>query len=680
ETIIAATNHSSESPETKAREEERNHLRRSLILSAALTLPIAVISMAPMLIPGGHHWLAGLISPQVQNWILLVLSSIVQFGPGRRFYSKGWDALRSLNPDMNTLVLLGTSAAYGYSLMATVFTHLLPQGSNHVYYEASATIITLVLLGKYFESVAKGRTSGAITKLLSLRAKTARVMRGDTVVELPIGQVVRGDRVVVRPGEKIPVDGEVVSGHSFVDESMMTGEPVPVEKKAGDKAVGGTINQNGSLTLQATQVGEETVLAQIVRMVEEAQGSKLAIQALADKVVRYFVPAVLLLAVLTFLVWFFFGPRPAFSMALVNAVAVLIIACPCAMGLATPTSIMVGTGKAAEFGILFRQGEALQTLQEVTIIAFDKTGTLTEGKPSLTDFDPAPGFDREALLGWVASVESHSEHPTAQAIVNAANVALLKPVTGFESSPGYGVTGLVAGMRIQIGADRYFSKLGIGLDELETRGNELAGEGKTPIYVAVDGKAAGVLAVADRIKESTAGAIRALHGMGLKIAVISGDNQRTAKAVAGKLGIDEVLAEVLPAGKVDAVERLKRQGKVAYVGDGINDAPALATADAGLAIGTGTDIAMESADVVLMSGNLQGVVTAIELSRATIRNIKQNLFWAFFYNVVLIPVAAGALYPNFGWLLSPMWAAAAMGLSSVFVLMNALRLKRWKPE
>jgi heavy metal translocating P-type ATPase len=578
-------------------------------------------------------------------------------------------------------VVLGTSAAYAYSVVATFLPGLLPPGMDNVYYEAAAVIVTLIMLGRYLEARAQGRTSEAIKHLMGLQAKTARVMRDGEALEIPLEQVLAGDIVQVRPGEKIPVDGEVVEGSSFVDESMITGEPVPVQKTQGAEVVGGTINKTGSFTFRATRIGADTVLAQIIRMVEQAQGSKLPIQALVDRVTAWFVPVVMAAAALTFLVWLVFGPDPALTFALVNAVAVLIIACPCAMGLATPTSIMVGTGRAAELGVLFRQGEALQSLKEVGVVALDKTGTLTQGRPDLTDFVTAPGFPDAEALRLVAAVEGRSEHPIAQAIVAAAEQrGLALPATdAFEAVPGFGVSAMVEGRKVDVGADRFMTKLGLSVADFADTAARLGTEGKSPLYAAIDGKLAAIIAVADPIKPSTPEAIGALHALGLKVAMITGDNRRTAEAIARQIGIDEVVAEVLPDGKVEVVKHLRQaHGRIAFVGDGINDAPALAEADIGIAIGTGTDIAIESADVVLMSGDVRGVVNAIALSKATIRNIGQNLFWAFAYNVLLIPVAAGVLYPFNGTLLSPIVAAGAMALSSVFVLGNALRLRRFR--
>ena len=668
--------------DASAREQELDSLRRSLFLAATLALPVFVLEMGSHLIPAVHDFVMGTIGMQASWLIQFVLTTLVLFGPGLRFFQKGIPAILRGTPDMNSLVTLGTSAAWGYSLVATFAPGVLPPGTANVYYEAAAVIVALILLGRYLEAKAKGRTSEAIKRLVGLQAKTARVVRDGTALEVALADVRTGDIVQVRPGERVPVDGEVVDGSSWVDESMITGEPVPVAKTAGAAVVGGTINKTGAFTFRATKVGADTVLAQIIRMVEQAQGSKLPIQAMVDKVTAWFVPAVMGIAGLTFMIWLFFGPDPALTFALVNAVAVLIIACPCAMGLATPTSIMVGTGRAAELGVLFRKGEALQTLRDVTVVALDKTGTLTKGRPELTDLEPAAGFGSEEVLALVASVESQSEHPIAEAIVAAAaarGLDVSSPAT-FEAIPGYGVSAKVGGREVQVGADRFMIRLGHDVSAFAAKASELGAMGRSPLYAAIDGKLAAVIAVADPVKETTPEAIRALHDLGLKVAIITGDNQATADAVARTLGIDEVVGEVLPDGKVDAINRLRAGGrKVAFVGDGINDAPALAEADVGLAIGTGTDVAIESADVVLMSGDLRGVVNAIALSKATIRNIQQNLFWAFGYNAALIPVAAGALYPLNGTLLSPVFAAGAMALSSVFVLSNALRLKTFRP-
>ena len=661
---------------------ERAELKRDLTLAAVLALPVFVLEMGSHMIPGMHEWVASTIGIQ-QSWYLqFVLTLLVLAIPGWRFYEKGFPALFRLGPDMNSLVAVGTAAAFGYSMVATFAPSLLPAGTVNVYYEAAAVIVALILLGRFLEARAKGRTSEAIKRLIGLQAKEAHVLRDGRIVDIPINDVAQGDIVEVRPGERVPVDGEVTEGRSFVDESMITGEPIPVEKAEGSTVVGGTVNQKGALTLRATAVGGQTMLAQIIRMVEQAQGSKLPIQAVVDKVTLWFVPAVMLAAVLTFLVWLVFGPSPALSFALVNAVAVLIIACPCAMGLATPTSIMVGTGRGAEMGVLFRKGEALQLLKDAKVVAVDKTGTLTEGRPVLTDLEIADGFDRNQVLAKVASVESRSEHPIARAIVESAveGGIALPTMTDFDSVTGMGVRATVDGARVEVGADRFMRELGLDVSGFARTAERLGNEGKSPLYAAIDGRLAAIIAVADPIKSSTPAAIAALHQLGLKVAMITGDNARTAQAIAKQLGIDEVVAEVLPEGKVEAVRRLKAShGQIAYVGDGINDAPALAEVDVGLAIGIGTDVAVESADVVLMSGNLQGVPNAIALSKATIGNIRQNLFWAFGYNTALIPVAAGVLYPAYGVLLSPIFAAGAMALSSVFVLGNALRLRRFQP-
>lgn len=678
--IQAATPDQTEQLEKK--DQERAELKRDLIIATILALPVFILEMGSHLIPGVHQLIEQSLGMQNSWYLQFVLTSLVLIIPGRRFYLKGLPALVRLAPDMNSLVAVGTLAAYLFSLVATFAPKLLPAGTVNVYYEAAAVIVALILLGRFLEAKAKGRTSEAIQRLVSLQAKVAHVSRNHQVIDIPIEQVVTGDLVIVKPGERIPVDGDVIEGQSFVDESMITGEPIPVEKNIGSQVVGGTINQNGTLSFKAVAVGGDTMLAQIIRLVEQAQGSKMPIQAVVDKVTLWFVPAVMIAALLTFLVWLVFGPAPALTFALVNAVAVLIIACPCAMGLATPTSIMVGTGRGAELGILFRKGEALQLLKDAQVVAVDKTGTLTEGHPVLTDFEVASGFERSDVLSLVAAVESLSEHPIAKAIVDAAkNEGLdLPKVDRFDSVTGMGVNATVnERQNIYIGADRYMIQLGLDISPFSHTAQRLGDEGKSPLYVAIDGALAGIIAVADPIKDTTPAAIQALHQLGLKVAMITGDNARTAHAIAKQLGIDEVIAEVLPEGKVNAVQELKaRYGNIAFVGDGINDAPALAQADVGLAIGTGTDVAIESADVVLMSGNLQGVANAIALSKATIGNIHQNLFWAFAYNTLLIPVAAGVLYPAYGILMSPIFAAGAMALSSVFVLGNALRLRRFQ--
>ncbi|MCG5501510.1 heavy metal translocating P-type ATPase [Ectothiorhodospira lacustris] len=671
-----------EDRERVARKQELSRLRRALILAAVLTLPVLVLDMGGHFFPAFHHMVHGTLGTQTVYLLFFLLATGVQFGPGLRFYRKGAPALVRGAPDMNSLVMLGTSAAYGYSVVATFLPGVLPAGSVHVYYEASTVIITLVLLGRYLEARAKGATSEAIRKLMGLRPRTARVWRDGDWAEVDVDQVQPDDRVQVRPGERIPVDGVVEEGRSWVDESMITGEPVPVDKQIGAALVGGTINGQGALTLKAQRVGSDTVLAQIIRMVESAQAARLPIQNLVDQVTRYFVPAVMGIALVTFLVWFFFGPAPALTLALVNAVAVLIIACPCAMGLATPTSIMVGTGKGAEMGVLFRGGDALQSLRDVQVVALDKTGTLTQGRPELTGVSVLGEWDEAEVLTLAAALEARSEHPLAQAVVRGARERglTLPEVEHFDSLSGRGLQGRVKGREMVIGSPRFLAESNIDIAGTEASVAHLAGQGVTPVLVALGGRPAALLGISDPLKPSAVAAVARLKSLGLKVVMVTGDDERTARAVARDLGIDEVVAQVLPEGKVEAVQRLRASGmKVAFVGDGINDAPALAAADVGLAIGSGTDVAMESASVVLMSDDLRHVAHAIALSRATIRNIQQNLFWAFAYNATLLPVAAGVLYPFFGLLLSPMFAAAAMSLSSVSVLSNALRLKRFQP-
>ncbi len=664
------------------REGEIRRLKWLTLIAAVLALPVFAIEMGSHLIPGLHAWIGQTLGHQTSRLLQFGLTTIVLFGPGLQFYTKGYPALFRAAPDMNSLVALGTSAAYGFSIVATFAPGVLPAGTGNVYYEAAAVIVVLILLGRMLEARARGRTGVAIRKLIGLRPKTARVERAGAVAELAIEEIAVGDVIHVRPGERLPVDGLVRSGASYVDESMISGEPVPVEKTAGAEVVGGTVNGTGALVFKATKVGADTMLSQIIRMVEQAQGAKLPIQAVVDRITLWFVPAVIAAAALTVVTWLIFGPDPALSFALVAGVAVLIVACPCAMGLATPTSIMVGTGRAAEMGVLFRKGDALQLLQASSVVAVDKTGTLTEGRPELTDFILTDGFAEADVLRMVAAVEASSEHPIAQAIVRAAAHKGLEPAQceDFQSLTGFGVQASVAGRQVLIGADRLMVREGVDLGTLKGKSEDLGRKARTPLYAAIDGKIAAVLSVTDPIKATTPGAINALHDLGLKVAMITGDNEGTAKSIAAELGIDRVIAEVLPEGKVDAISALQADGsKLAYVGDGINDAPALAAADVGIAIGTGTDIAIEAADIVLMSGDLNAVVNAFEISRQTMRNIRQNLFWAFGYNIVLIPVAAGVIYPVSGLMLSPVLAAGAMALSSVFVLTNALRLRWVKP-
>ena len=662
--------------------EEADALARRVILAAILTVPVFVLEMGKHTIPGFEGLIESTIGIQTSWLIQFALATVVLFGPGWGFFAKGIPALIKRAPDMNSLVALGTGAAWTYSVVATFLPQVLPDGVRAVYFEAAAVIVVLILLGRWLEARAKGKTGAAIQALLGLQAKTARVLRDGQATEVDIKELRIGDQILVRPGERLPVDGEVTEGSSNVDESMITGEPLAVPKAAGEPVTGGTVNGTGSLTITATRVGADTTLAQIIRMVEDAQGAKLPIQGLVDRVTMWFVPAVLVLALATVVVWLLVGPDPALTFALVAGVSVLIIACPCAMGLATPTSIMVGTGRAAEMGVFFRKGDALQHLDEVGVVALDKTGTVTQGQPSLTDLITADGFDRAETLALIASVEAQSEHPVAEAIVQSAKSEGLSwpDATEFRSVTGYGVEALVQGRKVHVGADRFMVQQGIDTSPLEDRERALAEKGRTSLYAAVDGSLAAVIAVADPVKSSSAEVIAALHDRGIKVAMITGDKKATADAIAHEVGIDHVIAGVLPDGKVAALDEL-RQGnsKIAFVGDGINDAPALAHADVGIAIGTGTDVAIESADVVLMSGDLRGVVNAIDVSRKTMRNIRQNLIWAFGYNVALIPVAAGALYPTFGLLLSPVFAAGAMALSSVSVLTNALRLRLIKP-
>ncbi len=662
--------------------DEIRHLARATLIAAVLALPVFLIEMGSHMIPSLHHLIARTIGTETSHLIQFVLTTAVLAGPGRVFYLKGFPALFRGAPDMNALVALGTSAAYGYSVIATFAPGVLPTGTANVYYEAAAVIVVLILLGRLLEARAKGRTGAAIRKLVGLQPATALVDRDGQTVERPIAQIRVGETVHVRPGERIAVDGAVLTGASYVDESMITGEPVPVEKTPGAEVVGGTVNGTGALSLQATRVGSDTALAQIIRMVEQAQGAKLPIQGLVDRITGWFVPAVLAAAMLTVLIWLMFGPDPALSLALVAGVSVLIIACPCAMGLATPTSIMVGTGRAAELGVLFRKGDALQRLQSARVVVLDKTGTLTMGKPALTDLVTTEGIDADDLLRLCASAEALSEHPLGRAIVDAAHrQGLDAPIAeDVQALTGMGLQANVEDRQILIGAERLMDREHIPTGALTDAAQTLSAKGRSPVFVALDGKLAGLIAMSDPIKPTSPAAIRALKAQGLGVAMVTGDAKATADAVAAELGIDHVVAGVLPDGKVAALEALREQyGQLAFVGDGINDAPALAAADIGIAIGTGTDVAIEAADVVLMSGDLQGVVTAFDLSRRTMRNIKQNLFWAFGYNTVLIPVAAGVLYPFGGPLLSPALAAGAMALSSVFVLTNALRLRRVRP-
>ncbi len=660
--------------------EEARALNRSFVIALLLTLPVFILEMGSHAFSAMHQFVHNTLGMQWSWWFQALLTTIILLGPGRSFFTKGFPALLRLAPDMNSLVALGASSAWLYSMVTTFLPNWLPESARHVYFEAAAVIVTLILLGRVLEMRARGRTGSAIKHLVGLQPRQARLLVAGVATDVDIEQVKPGDLVLVRPGEKVATDGVVTEGQPYLNESMITGEPIPVTKHTGDRVTAGTLNTTSSFTYRTTHTGAETVLARIIKMVENAQGSKLPIQAVVDQVTARFVPVIMLIALLTFLVWLILGPAPSLSYALVNAVAVLIIACPCAMGLATPTSIMVGTGRAAELGVLFRQGDALQRLRDVTVIAFDKTGTLTQGKPTLTDLVVLdPNHDRATILAWTAAMQTHSEHPIAQAIVAAAvNEKLALPAAReFNATSGAGVGATVANKALLSGAQHFMQRHGISTEAQSAMTEQWASQGKTPIYLAVDGQLAAMMAVSDPIKPSAVLAMRALKNLGVRTVMVTGDHPRTAQAVAAQLGIDEVHAQVLPEGKVEQLKLLQAQKHVvAFVGDGINDAPALATADVGIAIGTGTDVAIEAASVVLMSDNLMGVATAIKLSRNTLKNIHQNLFWAFAYNVALVPVAAGVLYPNFGLLLSPVFAAGAMACSSVFVVLNALRLKR----
>src|SRR5512143_2092064 len=674
-------------PRTTAGEEEENRelrdMRRRFRVSALLTVPLFVVAMGDY-IPG--HPLDGIVPGRVLPWMELLLGTPVVLWGGWPFFVRGWQSILNRSLNMFTLIGLGVGVAYGYSVVAVLFPGVFPpsfrdaSGMVAVYFEAAAVIVTLVMLGQVLELKARSRTGAAIKALLGLAPKTARRL-GDngSDEDVPLDEVRPGDRLRVRPGEKVPVDGIVLEGAGAVDEAMVTGEPIPVEKKSGDRVVGATVNGTGSFVMRAERVGADTLLARIVQMVAEAQRSRAPIQKLADQVAGYFVPAVVSIAVATAIVWGLVGPEPRMGHALVNAVAVLIIACPCALGLATPMSIMVATGKGATAGVLFRNAEAIEILRNVDTLVIDKTGTLTEGKPKLVMIAPAGGWDEPGLLRLAASLERGSEHPLAAAIVSGAQDrgVELAGTESFESVTGKGVRGRVDGRSVGLGNVNLFESMGIDPGELAGKAEALRKEGQTVMLVAVDGKSAGLLGVADPVKGTTPEAIRQLHEEGIRIVMLTGDSRTTAEAVAGKLGLDEVMAEVLPDQKSGAVKHLQGEGRiVAMAGDGINDAPALAQAQVGIAMGTGTDVAMESAGVTLVQGDLRGIVRARQLSRATMRNIKQNLFFAFAYNALGVPVAAGVLYPFFGLLLSPIIAAAAMSLSSVSVVGNALRLRQ----
>ena len=665
-----------EEQEAVARRAEIRDLSRRVVVGAILTAPVLLSVMATQVFDAS--WVPGFLS---DRWVQFAFIAPVMFYTGWPIHRTGWLILSHRSADMNSLITLGTCAAFGYSLFVTLAPGAVPQELREVYYEAVGVILTLILLGRLLEARAKAGTGEAIRALIGLQAKTARTVRDGEEREIPIEDVVVGDVILVRPGEKIPVDGEVLDGRSAVDESMVTGEPIPVSKDPGDIVIGATINQTGAFRFRATKVGRDTMLAQIIGLVEQAQASKAPIQRLADLVASYFVPAAVFIAIGTFVIWFDFGPDPAFTFGLVSAVSVLIIACPCALGLATPLSIMVGTGKGAENGVLIRSAEALETAHKLNAIVLDKTGTITKGAPALTDV-VTDGLDEETFLRLVASAERSSEHPLASAIVagSEARGLGLGDATAFESVTGQGVRATVDAHEVVVGRKELLAAAGADPSALEGIAAGLASEGKTAIYAAVDGRPAGVVAVADTIKEDSFSAVRALRDLGLEVIMITGDHARTAEAVARQVGIERVLAEVLPQDKALEVRRLQDEGNlVAMVGDGINDAPALAQADVGVAIGTGTDVAIEAADVTLISGDLRGVVSALALSRATMRNIRQNLFFAFIYNSIGIPIAAGILYPFFGVVLNPMIAAAAMAASSLSVVMNANRLRGFEP-
>jgi Cu+-exporting ATPase len=668
---IAATPEAADREQAE-RARENRRLRLKFAVGAALSVPVLLGSMHEVF-SWAPHWLR-------DPFLLWALTTPVQFWVGWQFHAGFLTELRHRSASMNTLVSIGTNAAYFFSVAVTLWPSMFAATGAMPYYEASALLMTFLVLGRWLEASARGGTSEAIRRLIALRPKTARVVRAGKEEDVPIGLVLVGDLLRVRPGERVAVDGHVVEGASTVDESMLTGESLPVEKGPGTAVVGGSVNRTGAFTFRATRVGSETVLAQIIRLVEEAQGSKAPIQRLADRVASVFVPVILVIAALTFGVWWAWGPEPSFFYALANAVGVLVIACPCAMGLATPTAIMVGTGKGAELGVLVKSAGALELLHRVGIVVFDKTGTLTVGKPVVTDVVPAPGLDADGFLALAAAAEQGSEHPLGEAIVTEAKARglALPPVSEFQAVPGQGVDAVAPGGRILLGNARMMQARGLDVAELEPVARRLAAEGKSVVYVAFAGETHGLVAVADVLKPDARAAVAALKALGIEVAMLTGDTRLTGEAIARQAGIDRVLAEVVPEQKAAEIKRLQGQGRlVAMVGDGINDAPALAQADVGIAMGSGTDVAIEAADVTLMRGNLHGVVTAVELSRRTIRIIKENLGWAFGYNIVLVPVAAGALYPLWGVLLSPILAGLAMALSSVSVVANSLRLKRF---
>jgi Cu+-exporting ATPase len=664
-----------EDPERLVREKEYKKLKIKFITGLVLGLLVFLGS--------SRNWFPWIPSFLSNFYVLWILATPVQFWIGWQFYKGAWGAFKHRNADMNTLIAVGTSAAYLYSVTATLFPSFFEAGGikPEVYFDTSALIIVLILLGRLLEARAKGQTSEAIKKLMGLQPKTARIIREGKEMDIPVEEVLVGDKVLVRPGEKIPVDGVVKEGKSAVDESMITGESIPVSKEPGDEVIGATINKTGSFKFQATKVGKDTALAQIIKLVQDAQGSKAPIQRLADVISGYFVPIVISIAIATFIIWFNFGPFPALTFALLTFVAVMIIACPCALGLATPTAVMVGTGKGAEKGILIKGGESLETAHKLDTIVFDKTGTLTKGEPEITDIVNLQVYTEEEILKYAASAEKASEHPLGEAIIKRAGERKIKlhEPKDFKAIEGHGIEATVNGKDVLLGNVKLMRKRRIEVKDLEEKAEELASDGKTPIYVSLEGRAAGLIAVADTLKENSIQAVERLKRLGLEVVMLTGDNRKTAEAIARKAGINRVLPEVLPEDKVHEIKRLQSGGrKVAMVGDGMNDAPALAQADIGIAIGSGTDVAMEASDITLIKGDLRGVVSAIELSKRTIRVIKQNLFWAFFYNTAGIPIAAGVLYPFFGILLNPIFASAAMAFSSVSVVSNSLRLRRVK--
>ena len=669
-----------------AAQREIKALRNRFIVAVVISAVIMALSMIPVDFMG-------------KGYLLWALATPVQFWAGWRFYKGMWGALKHRTADMNTLVATGTSVAYFYSVVAVLFPSLFIGVQSHIgiYFDTSSMIIALVLLGRFLESRAKGNTSEAIKRLIGLSPKTATVIRDGNEAQISVDDVQVGDLILVRPGERIPVDGIVRQGFSSVDESMITGESIPVEKQVGDEVIGATINKTGSFRFEATRIGADTTLARIVKLVDEAQGSKAPVQRLADVIASYFVPAVISIAIITFIIWYFVIPQASLTYALLNCVAVLIIACPCALGLATPTAIMVGTGKGAEYGVLIRNGETLEKAHKISTVVLDKTGTLTEGEPKVTDVIALPPFNEEYILKIAASAEYHSEHSLARAIISEADKQNINPADAekFNALPGKGIEADIDGKRIMLGNKRLIKEEGISSQEIDSESEKLFAQGKTVMYLIIDGKLAGIIALADTLKPNAVEVIKALHKMDIKTVMITGDNPRTAGEIARQAGIDRVLAEVLPEHKADEVKKLQQDSVIAMVGDGINDAPALAQADVGIAIGTGTDVAMEAGDITLIRGDLAGIVTAISLSRKTMRTIKQNLFWAFAYNVILIPIAAGILYIFFGstgvpeglrfilgdyGFLNPMLAAAAMAASSITVVSNSLRLKRFKPK